>query len=443
MSTAGRAVAAEASKATPSHRKPLIKQMWLWVAIAMVLGVILGITDPSLGVAMGPLGTGFIKLISMTIAPLVFCTMVNGIARMANMARLGKIVLKTLVVFEVMSVAAMTISMIVIDVLQPGKGMNISLSAINTSSITPYTQHLGKFDLVQFLLNIIPDTFGGAFTDHNLLPVLFLSIICGFAILGLGEKAAPFNTVLNSFLEMIFGVIRIIMYAAPVGAFGAIAFGIGKFGAVSIIPLSKFIGEFWLADLLIIFGFGFTISAWCGFNFFKYLRYFWEEILIGLATTSSEVVMPQMIAKTDRLGCKGIAGLTIPAAYSFYPVGIGTYLCMVCLFLAQAMNIPVSIGQQVALVLLIHLTSRSVVGVAGIAFVVLFNTMSAWGVVPLATGALVLGIHRLLAEGLVTNLVATNPLATLVVARWENVLDVAQLRRVLDEPEAVEEGQLS
>ena len=416
------------------ERKPVLKQVWFWVIVGMALGITLGAADPQLGVAMAPLGNGFIKLISMLIRPLVFCTMVSGIARMTNMARTGQIMLKTIVLFEAMSMSAMVIGLTVMNLLQPGRGMNISEHALDASVLQSYIVPTEKLGLVSFLTNIIPDSFAGPFINGNLLQVVFISVLTGFAVIGIKERAAPFVAILDSFMNIVFYLVRIIMWLAPIGAFGSIAFGIGKFGLGSVIPLGKFIGAFYLADLLIIFAIGFTYAAVCKFNFLKYLRYFRDEILLAVATTSSEVVMPQLIQKMEKLGCgPGIAGLVVPAGFTFNPSGIGPYMVMVVCFLAQAMNIPLSVGQQIELLLLVQLTSKSAVGLAGTAFVILIGTMSMLDAVPIAAASLVLGIHRVLATAFVPTFAFTSPLAAIGVSRWENNLDVERMTSVLDQ----------
>jgi aerobic C4-dicarboxylate transport protein len=426
-----------ADTVAPSHRKPFYKQIWLWVLVAMVAGVLLGAVDPKLGVAMAPLGNGFIKLISMLVGPLVFCTIVSGMARMANMGRIGHIMFKVIVLFEAMSLTALLIAVAAVMILKPGVGMNISAHALNGSAVHDYAVKGANIGPVSFLFNIIPDSFTGAFVDHNLLQVVFLAMLAGFAILPLGEKAAPFTAALEGFLNIIYGMVRIIMWAAPFGAFGALAFGIGKFGLASMIPLGKFIGEFYAVNIVVFLTLGLSFGAACGFNFFKYIRYFRSEILLTIATTSSEVVLPQIIAKMEKLGGKpGLAGLVVPAGYSFNPIGTGPYLVMVICFLAQAMNIHVGIGDLVELMLIATLTSRASGGVAGSAFIILTGTMGMWGLVPVAGATLFLGIHRLLAQAFVPTFAFANPLAVLGVSRWEGELDVAELNRVLDQREA-------
>lgn len=416
------------------QRKPVFRQIWFWVIVGMALGITVGAVDPQLGVAMAPLGNGFVKLISMLIAPLVFCTLVSGVARMANMARIGQIMLKIVILFEAMSVGAMIIALLVMDVLQPGRGMNIAPQALNTSVLQSFAvPSAAKLGIVPFLYNIIPQSFAGSFVNGNLLQVVFISIFTGFAVIGLKEKAAPLVAVMDSFTNVLFSLVRMIMWLAPIGAFGSIAFGIGKFGLGSVIPLSKFIGDFYLTDLLIVFAIGFGFAAVCKFNFLKYLRYFRDEILLTIATTSSEVVLPQIIQKLEKMGIEpGIAGLVVPAGYTFNPSGIGPYMVMAVCFLAQAMNIPFGIGQQIELLLIIQLTARSSVGIAGTAFVILLGTMNMLGVVPIAAATLLLGIHRLLAQAFVPTFAFTNPLAAIGVARWEKILDVEKMNRVLD-----------
>lgn len=429
---------AQGGGALHGRRKPFYRQIWLWVLVGMVAGGLLGAFDPKLGVAMAPLGNGFIKLISMLVGPMVFCTIVCGMARMANMTRMGMVMLKVLVLFEAMSLTSLLIGTAAVLLLKPGAGMNIVPAALNGAAVQGYAtqaQHLGANS---FLFNIIPDTFSGAFIDRNLLQVVFLALLAGFAVMPIREKAAPFIAAAEAFLNVIYGMVRIIMWAAPVGAFGAIAFGIGKFGLASMIPLGKFIAEFYAVNITVFVGLGLAFAAWCGFSFWQYVRYFRSEILLTVATTSSEVVLPQIIGKMERLGGKpGLAGLVVPAGYSFNPIGTGPYLVMVIVFLAQAMNIHIGLGDIVELLFIATLTSRASGGVAGSAFVILTGTMGMWGLVPVAGATLFLGIHRLLAQAFVPAFAFTNPLAVLGVSRWENELDVEQMNAVLGQRESV------
>jgi aerobic C4-dicarboxylate transport protein len=402
------------------------------VLLAMAIGILLGVLRPGLGAQMQPLGDGFIKAIRMLIAPIIFCTVVHGVARMTDMARVGRVALKAIVYFEVLTTVALVIGLVAVNVLQPGKGMNVNLARIDSSSVQQYVAQTKNQTVTQFLLNIIPQTFVGAFADGNVLQVLLIAVLCGFALTRLGERGKPFVDLVETASQMLFGVVGIVMWAAPLGAFGAIAFTVGRFGAGSLVSLGKLLGGFYLTCLIFVFGVLWPICAWVGFSLPKLLRYIREELLIVFATTSSETVLPRMIARMEDLGCEeSVVGLVIPTGYSFNLDGTCLYLATATVFLAQATNTPLGIGQQIGLLAVLLLTSKGAAGVAGAAFVVLAATLSTAGTIPVASVALVLGIHRLMSEGLTpTNLIG-NAVATIVVAKWENALDEERLHRVL------------
>ncbi|HEY2135599.1 MAG TPA: C4-dicarboxylate transporter DctA [Xanthobacteraceae bacterium] len=413
--------------------KPWYAQLWVLVLIAMCIGVLLGWLSPDRGAAMQPLGDTFIKVIRMLIAPIIFCTVVHGIAQMANMARVGRVAVKALVYFEVLTTVALVIGLIVVNVLRPGDGMNVDLSKINTSLIDTYVKQTGAIGFVPFLINIVPATFVGAFAEGNILQVLFISILCGFALIWLGETGKPLVNMIDIAAKMIFRIVEMIMWTAPLGAFGAIAFTVGKFGVGSLASLGQLLASFYFTCLVFVFGVLWPISYWAGFSLTKLLRYIWEELLICYATTSSETVLPRMLAKMENVGCDPtVVGLVIPTGYSFNLDGTCLYLATATVFLAQATNTPLGIEEQIGLLLILLLTSKGAAGIAGAAFVVLAATLSAHGSIPVASVALVLGIHRLMSQGLTpTNLVG-NAVATIVVAKWENALDEKRLHQVLD-----------
>jgi aerobic C4-dicarboxylate transport protein len=398
----------------------------------MAIGILLGVLRPGLAAQMQPLGDGFIKAIRMLIAPIIFCTVVHGVARMTDMARVGRVALKALVYFEVLTTVALVIGLIAVNVLQPGKGMNVNLARIDSSSVQQYVAQTRNQTVTQFLLNIIPQTFMGAFADGNVLQVLLISVLCGFGLTRLGARGKPLVDLIEVASSMLFGIVGIVMWAAPLGAFGAIAFTVGRFGAGSLVSLGKLLGGFYLTCLIFVFGVLWPVCAWVGFSLPKLLRYIREELLIVFATTSSETVLPRMIARMEDLGCEeSVVGLVIPTGYSFNLDGTCLYLATATVFLAQATNTPLHIGQQIGLLLVLLLTSKGAAGVAGAAFVVLAATLSTAGTIPVASVALVLGIHRLMSEGLTpTNLIG-NAVATIVVAKWENALDEERLHRVL------------
>jgi aerobic C4-dicarboxylate transport protein len=409
------------------------KQLWVQVLVAMAIGILLGIFRPGVGARMQPLGDAFIKAIRMLIGPIVFCTVVHGVARMSDLARVGRVAIKAIVYFEVLTTVALVIGLVAVNILQPGKGMNVDLSQVDASAVKPYIAQTQSQTATEFVLNIIPQTMVGAFADGNVLQVLLVSVLFGFALTRLGESGKSIVGAIEVVSRALFAIVGIVMWAAPLGAFGAIAFTVGKFGAGSLLSLGKLLGGFYLTCLVFVFGVLGPVCAWCGFSLLKLIRYIREELLIIFATTSSETVLPRMIARLEDLGCEeSVVGLVIPTGYSFNLDGTCLYLATAAVFLAQATNTTLGIGQQIGLLAVLLLTSKGAAGVAGAAFVVLAATLSTAGTIPVASVALILGIHRLMSEGLTpTNLIG-NAVATIVVAKWEGALDEDRLRRVLN-----------
>jgi aerobic C4-dicarboxylate transport protein len=410
----------------------MIKKLWVQVLLAMAIGILLGIFRPALGARMQPLGDAFIKAIRMLIAPIVFCTVVHGIARMSDLARVGRVAIKAIVYFEVLTTVALIIGLVAVNILQPGRGMNVDLSHVDTAAVKPYLAQTQNQSAVEFLVNIIPQTMVGAFADGNVLQVLLIAVLFGFAIARLGESGKTIAGLIEAVSRALFAVVGMVMWAAPLGAFGAIAFTVGKFGAGSLLSLGKLLGGFYLTCLIFVFGVLGPVCWWAGFSLLKLIRYIREELLIVIATTSSETVLPRMIARLEDLGCEeSVVGLVIPTGYSFNLDGTCLYLATATVFLAQATNTPLNIGQQIGLLAVLLLTSKGAAGVAGAAFVVLAATLSTAGTIPVASVALILGIHRLMSEGLTpTNLIG-NAVATIVVAKWEGALDEDRLRKAL------------
>lgn len=406
--------------------------LWVQVLVAMAIGILLGIFRPGIGARMQPLGDAFIKAIRMLIGPIVFCTVVHGVARMSNLARVGRVAIKAIVYFEVLTTVALVIGLVAVNILQPGKGMNVDLSHVDASAVKPYIAQTQSQTATEFVLNIIPQTMVGAFADGNVLQVLLVSVLFGFALTRLGESGKSIVGAIEVVSRALFAVVGMVMWAAPLGAFGAIAFTVGKFGAGSLLSLGKLLGGFYLTCLVFVFGVLGPVCAWCGFSLLKLIRYIGEELLIVFATTSSETVLPRMIARLEDLGCEeSVVGLVIPTGYSFNLDGTCLYLATATVFLAQATNTTLGVGQQIGLLAVLLLTSKGAAGVAGAAFVVLAATLSTAGTIPVASVALILGIHRLMSEGLTpTNLIG-NAVATIVVAKWEGALDEERLRRVL------------
>jgi len=369
----------------------------------------------------------------MLIAPIIFCTVVHGIAHMADMARVGRVALKAIVYFEIMTTVALVIGLIAVNLLKPGAGMNIDPATINASAVEPYVKLTAAVGFVPFVMNIIPGTFVGAFAEGNILQVLFIAVVCGFALVQLGDRAKPLLDIIDVAAKMIFGVVAIVMWAAPIGAFGAIAFTVGKFGLGSLASLGKLLAGFYLTcAIFVIVALG-PVARLCGISLLKLIRYIWEELLICIATTSSETVLPRLITKLENLGCeRSVVGLVIPTGYSFNLDGTCLYLAAATVFLAQATNTPLDLSQQIGLLLILLVTSKGAAGVAGAAFVVLAATLAATGTIPVASVALVLGIHRLMSQAMTPTNLLGNAVATIAIAKWENALDENRLRRVLD-----------
>ena len=427
---------ADIAIATPGKQraKRWYAQLWMYVLAAMILGVLLGRFYPVVGVRMQPLGDGFIKLIRMLIAPIIFCTVVHGIARMVDVARVGRVALKAIIYFEALTTIALVIGLAAVNLWKPGAGMNVNLAHVDTSAVQTYVAHPENASVTQFLMNIIPTTFAGAFTEGNVLQVLLVSVLCAFALTSIGSLGKPVVDFIEAASKMFFAVVGIVMWTAPIGAFGAIAFTVGKFGASSLVSLGKLLGGFYVVCLIFIFGVLWPVASWCGFSIFKLIRYIREELLIVFATTSSETVLPQLMKRLEDLGCEEtIVGLVIPTGYSFNLDGTCLYLATTTVFLAQATNTHLSLLQQLGLLGVLLLSSKGAAGVAGAAFVVLAATIASTGTIPVASVALVLGIHRLMSEGLTPTNVVGNSVATIVVAKWENALDEERLQAALDE----------
>ncbi len=400
--------------------------------IGMAIGGALGIFKPDVAAQMQPFADGFIKAIGMLIAPIIFCTVVVGIANMADMAKVGRVAVKAIVFFEIVTTIALIVAFAAVNLMQPGVGMNVDVGSLKAAAVEGYVKQTSAVGLVPFLLSIIPSTFVGAFAEGNILQVLLLAVMCAFALIWLGERAKPLIDVIDIATKMIFGVVHMVMWVAPIGAFGAIAFTVGKFGVGSLASLGKLILVYYvtcLAFVVIVLG---ITARLCGFRLSRIVRYFWAEVLVCFATTSSQTVLPQVLRKLEALGCeKSIVGLVVPTGYSFNLTGTCLYLAMASVFLAQATSTPLGLGAQVTLFLVLLVTSKAATGIAGAAFVVLAATLAADGSIPVVSVALVLGIHRLMGEALVpTNLIGI-VLAPLAVAKWEGALDETRMQQVL------------
>jgi aerobic C4-dicarboxylate transport protein len=414
-------------------RQAIYKSLYAQVITAIVLGVLLGHFYPDSGAAMKPLGDGFIKLIKMIIAPIIFCTVVVGIAGMEDMKKVGKTGGLALLYFEIVSSLALVIGLVVVNLLQPGAGMNVDPAALDTKSIAAYTAPGKMQTTTEFLLAIIPTTVVDAFAKGEMLQVLLIALLFGFALHRFGGRGTLVFDLIEKSSHVLFVIVGYIMKLAPIGAFGAMAFTIGKYGLGSLLQLAKLMGSFYLTCLLFIVIVLGSIARAHGFSIFKFIRYIKEELLIVLGTSSSESVLPRMMAKMENLGAKkSTVGLVIPTGYSFNLDGTSIYLTMAAVFIAQATNTPMTLTQQLTLLAVLLLTSKGAAGVTGSGFIVLAATLSAVGGIPVAGLALILGIDRFMSEArALTNLIG-NGVATLVVAKWTGDLDVARMNRHLN-----------
>jgi len=416
---------ASATAATP--RKPLYTHLYVQVLTAIVLGILLGHFYPDIGAAMKPLGDGFIKLIKMLIAPIIFCTVVHGIASMEDMKKVGRVGLKALIYFEIVTTLALIVGLIVVNILQPGVGMNTDVRSIDTKSIQVYTTKAGQQSTVEFLMHIIPNTVVGAFAEGEILQVLFFAILFAFALSMLGERGRPVLAVIDIVAHAFFGIVGIIMKAAPIGAFGAMAFTIGKYGVGTLANLAALVGTFYLTSLLFVVVVLGLVARVCGFSIFRLIAYLKAELLLVLGTSSSESALPSLIEKLERAGCpKSIVGLVVPTGYSFNLDGTNIYMTLAALFIAQACNVELTLGQQLLLLGVAMLSSKGAAGVTGAGFITLAATLSIVPSVPVAGMALILGVDRFMSEcRSLTNFIG-NAVATIVVSRWEGRLDQAQ-----------------
>ncbi len=414
-------------------KKNLLKSLYFQVLVAITIGILLGHFYPQLGAEMKPLGDGFVKLIKMVIAPVIFCTVVTGIAGMESMKAVGKTGAIALVYFEIVSTIALIIGLIVVNVVQPGAGMNIDPSTLDVKAVSLYAEKAAEQGIIAFLLDVIPASVIGAFASGNILQVLLFAVLFGFALHRLGEKGKPIFSIIDGFSHVIFGIINMIMRLAPLGAFGAMAFTIGKYGIGTLVQLGQLIVCFYITCILfVVFVLG-TIAKATGFSIFRFINYIKEELLIVLGTSSSESALPRMLDKMEKVGCqKSVVGLVIPTGYSFNLDGTSIYLTMAAVFIAQATNTHMDIVHQITLLVVLLLSSKGAAGVTGSGFIVLAATISAVGHLPLAGLALILGIDRFMSEArALTNLIG-NGVATIVVAKRCRQLDESKLNEVLN-----------
>ena len=414
-------------------KRAFYKSLYFQVLVAIVVGVGLGHFYPETGAAMKPLGDAFIKLIKMIIAPIIFCTIVVGIAGMEDMKKVGKTGGYAVLYFEVVSTIALVIGLIIVNVWQPGAGMNVDPTTLDTKGIDKYVGPGKMQSTVDFLINIIPTTVVDAFAKGDMLQVLFFSVLFGYAMHAFGERGKPVFDLIEKLSHVLFGIVGVIMKVAPIGAFGAMAYTIGKHGVGSLVQLANLMGAFYLTCVVFVFVVLGTIAKLHGFSIVKLIKYIKEELFLVLGTSSSESALPRLMAKMENAGAeKSVVGLVVPTGYSFNLDGTSIYLTMAAVFIAQATNTPLDLEHQITLLLILLLTSKGAAGVTGSGFIVLAATLSAVGTVPVAGLALILGIDRFMSEArALTNFVG-NSVATLVVAKWCKALDSDKLTRVLN-----------
>lgn len=419
--------------AAPIAPKPIYKRLYAQVLFAIAVGVVLGAVAPETGTAVKPLGDAFIKLIKMMIAPIVFCTVVVGIAKMGDMREVGRVGAKALLYFEVVTTLALVIGLVVVNVVQPGHGINADPAHLDAKAVASYAAGAKSLSTVDFLVNIIPTTFVDAFAKGEILQVLLVAVLFGLVLAKMGDKGKLLVTVIDQASHVLFGIIGMIMYFAPLGAFGAMAFTIGKYGIGSLVQLGQLMASVYLTCFLFVAVVLGLIARFTGFSLWKFVRYIKEEILIVLGTSSSESALPRMIAKLENLGCaKPVVGMVVPTGYSFNLDGTSIYLTMAAIFIAQATNVDLSLGQQLTILGVLLLTSKGAAAVTGGGFVTLAATLSTIDTLPVAGLALLLGIDRFMSEArAITNLIG-NGVATVVIAKWEGALDTERMARVLD-----------
>ncbi|MCC6915312.1 MAG: dicarboxylate/amino acid:cation symporter [Rhodospirillaceae bacterium] len=418
-------------------RRPFYRILYVQVLIAIAIGIFLGVANPDWAVAMRPLGDGFIKLVKMIIPLVIFCTVVSGIAGMNDTKKVGRVGGKAILYFEVVSTFALVIGLIVANTLRPGAGFETDLTQVNTKEIAGYSARAHDQSIMDFILNIIPTTVVDAFAKGDILQVLFFAILFGFALSALGERGAGVRDGIDSVATVIFRILNFIMRIAPIGAFGAMAFTIGRYGLDALLPLVKLIGAFYLTAVLFVVIVLGLIARAVGFSIFRFVNHIKEELLIVLGTSSSESALPSLMDKLEKLGCsKSVVGLVVPAGYSFNLDGTNIYITMAALFIAQATNTDLTLTQELTLLGVAMITSKGATGVTGSGFVTLAATIAVVPTIPIEGMALILGIDRFMSEcRALTNFIG-NGVATVVVSHWEKELDRTQLRARLSGGEA-------
>jgi aerobic C4-dicarboxylate transport protein len=421
-----------AQRSAAPRTQPFYAKLWVQVTVAMVLAVALGALSPERAVAMKPLGDAFIRLITMIITLIVFCTVVSGIAGMQDLKKVGRVGGKALLYFEIVSTIALVIGLLVGNLVRPGSGFNVNAASLDTKAVAEYAGQAKAQSVTDFLLHIIPTTIVDAFAKGDILQVLLIAILFGIALSTVGPRCKPVVEMFDALTHLVFGVVNILMRFAPIGAFGAMAFTVGKYGLASLAPLLKLIATFYVTCLLFVLIIMGTIAWAVGFNIFKFLSYIKEEMLLVLATSSSETALPTLMEKLQKLGCsKPLVGLVVPTGYTFNTDGSSIYMTLAALFVAQATNTPLTLTQQLTLMAVAVLTSKGASGVQGAAFIALVGTLSVIPTIPVAGMALILGIDRFMSMFRAMVNMIGNGVATVVVARWEGELDREALQRGL------------
>lgn len=414
-------------------KKPFYKVLYVQVLFAIVCGVLLGYFEPKLGVDLKPLGDGFIKLVKMIIAPVIFCTVVHGIAGMQDMKKVGRVGGKALLYFEIVSTLALAIGLVVANVAQPGAGFNADVSTLDAKAIEGYTAKAHAQTTTEFVLNIIPSTFVDAFAKGDILQVLLLAILFGFSLAAMGDKGKPVFDFVEQISHVMFGIVNTVMKLAPLGAFGAMAFTIGKYGVASLVPMAKLMGAFYLTCGLFVFVVLGAIARYTGFSIFKFIKYIREELLIVLGTSSSESALPKLMHKLEKMGCgRSVVGLVVPTGYSFNLDGTNIYMTMAALFIAQATNTDLTLTQELTILVVAMLTSKGASGITGAGFITLASTLAVVPTIPVAGMALILGIDRFMSEARALTNITGNAVATVVISASEKELDRERMALALD-----------
>ncbi|WP_081055006.1 C4-dicarboxylate transporter DctA [Burkholderia diffusa] len=417
----------------PSKLKKTFSKLYVQVLIGIALGILVGHFYPNVGADLKPLGDLFIKLIRMLLAPIIFASVVVGIARMNDLHEAGRVGVKAVLYFEVASTIALVVGLFVVNMIRPGSGMNIDPAHIDSAAIASFTHAAHEHTALGFLMSIVPSSIVGAFANGEILPIIFFSVLFAISLAKLGRRTAPLVDMLDMFLQGMFGVVRIVMYVAPVGAFGGMAFTIAKYGLGTLASFGQLMLCLYLTSIFFVVVVLGIVMRLCGLSLWKYLRYIRDEILITLGTASTEAVLPQMLIKMENLGCsRPVVGMVLPTGYTFNADGTAIYLTMAAMFVAQAMNIHLTLLDQLVLLGVLLLTSKGSAGVAGAGFVALAATLASMNKIPVSGLVLLLGVDRFLNEArAVTNLIG-NGVATIVVARWEGAMDVNRARAVLN-----------